>query len=240
MKRIGILLCGGVGSRLGQITKAIPKSLVPVYDKPLVDYQLQLFYDLGIGDVVIITRPDTRDLFVNYIHTYSSWSEKFNYIAIETQPNPGGIAEAYIIAEKYIPEGYSTLLGLGDNIFHFIDKKEKEELKHLCLTEDNFITTVKVKDPTQYGVVKYDENGFIIELLEFSNYPPKENWEGNLATTGLTHIALTVNDLRTLTVKLKENGYDSVSDIKNSPNGLVKVVFVKGPESLMLELVESM
>lgn len=172
MNRIGILLCGGVGSRLGQITKAIPKSLVPVYDKPLVDYQLQLFYDLGIRDVVIITRPDTKDLFVNYIHTYSSWGEKFKYIAIETQPNPGGIAEAYLIAEKFIPEGYSTLLGLGDNIFHFIDKKEKEELKQLCINEDNFITTVKVKDPTQYGVVKYDENGFIVDVVEKPIDPP--------------------------------------------------------------------
>jgi len=172
MKRIGILLCGGVGSRLGQITKAIPKSLVPVYDKPLVDYQLQLFYDLGITDVVIITRPDTRDLFVNYIHTYSQWGEKFKYIAIETQPNPGGIAEAYIIAEKHIPKGYSTLLGLGDNIFHFIDNKEKEELKQLCNNEDNFITTVKVKDPTQYGVVKYDNDGYIVDVVEKPINPP--------------------------------------------------------------------
>jgi catechol 2,3-dioxygenase-like lactoylglutathione lyase family enzyme len=97
-----------------------------------------------------------------------------------------------------------------------------------------------IEKPGLRTVKLIDENGFIIELLEFSNYPPKENWEGNLATTGLTHIALTVNDLRTLTVKLKENGYELVSDIKNSPNGLVKVVFVKGPESLMLELVESM
>lgn len=172
MKRIGILLCGGVGSRLGQITKAIPKSLVPVYDRPLVDYQLQLFYDLGIRDVVIITRPDTRDLFVNYIHQYSDWGNLFKYIAIETQPNPGGIAEAYLIAEKFIPEGYSTLLGLGDNIFHFIDNKEKEDLRQLCMHEDNFITTVKVKDPTQYGVVKYDENGFIVDVVEKPSNPP--------------------------------------------------------------------
>jgi catechol 2,3-dioxygenase-like lactoylglutathione lyase family enzyme len=83
-----------------------------------------------------------------------------------------------------------------------------------------------------------DENGFIIELLEFANYPAKDNWEGNLATTGLTHIALTVSDLESLTTKLEENNYKFISEIKKSPNGSVKVVFVRGPEGLMLELVE--
>ena len=96
-----------------------------------------------------------------------------------------------------------------------------------------------IENPGLRTVKLIDENGFIVELLEFSNYPSKENWAGNLATTGLTHIALTVNDLKTLTVKLKNNGYELVSDIKKSPNGLVNVVFVIGPECLMLELVES-
>ena len=172
MKRFGILLCGGVGSRLGQVTKAIPKSLVPVYDRPLVDYQLELFHFLGIEDVVIITRPDTKELFANYLLKYSDWSTHFKYIAIEEQPNPGGIAEAYIIAEKFIPEGYGTVLGLGDNIFHFIDNKEKNDLKDLCYSEDNFITTVKVKDPTQYGVVKYDEDGYLVDVVEKPSNPP--------------------------------------------------------------------
>jgi len=172
MKRFGILLCGGVGSRLGQVTKAIPKSLVPVYDRPLVDYQLELFDFLGIEDVVIITRPDTKELFANYLLKYSDWSTHFKYIAIEEQPNPGGIAEAYIIAEKFIPEGYGTVLGLGDNIFHFIDNKEKNDLKDLCYSEDNFITTVKVKDPTQYGVVKYDEDGYLVDVVEKPSNPP--------------------------------------------------------------------
>lgn len=172
IKRIGILLCGGVGSRLGQITKAIPKSLVPVYNKPLVDYQLELFRDLGIKDVIVITRPDTKELFENYLYNYSDWTKHFQYIAVVEQLKPGGIAEAYLIAEKFIPEGYSTLLGLGDNIFHFIDKKEKEDLRQLCLNEDNFITTVKVKDPTQYGVVKYDNSGFIVDVVEKPKYPP--------------------------------------------------------------------
>ena len=95
-----------------------------------------------------------------------------------------------------------------------------------------------IANPELRTVKLIDENGFIIELLEFTNYPANDSWEGNLATTGLTHIALTVSDLESLTTKLKENNYKFISEIKKSPNGAVNVVFVKGPEGLMLELVE--
>ena len=95
-----------------------------------------------------------------------------------------------------------------------------------------------IPNPGLRTVKLIDENGFIIELLDFANYPAKYNWEGNLAATGLTHIALTVDDLESLTTKLKENNYKFISEIKKSPNGAVNVVFVKGPEGLMLELVE--
>jgi len=95
-----------------------------------------------------------------------------------------------------------------------------------------------IANPELRTVKLIDENGFIIELLEFANYPAKDNWKGNLATTGLTHLALTVSNLEALVTKLNENGYDFISEIKKSPNGAVKVVFLKGPEGLMLELVE--
>jgi catechol 2,3-dioxygenase-like lactoylglutathione lyase family enzyme len=95
-----------------------------------------------------------------------------------------------------------------------------------------------IANPELRTVKLIDENGFIIELLEFANYPAQDNWEGNLATTGLTHIALTVNDLESLATRLNKNDYKFISEIKKSPNGAVKVVFVRGPEGLMLELVE--
>lgn len=97
-----------------------------------------------------------------------------------------------------------------------------------------------IANPELRTVKLIDENGFIIELLEFANHPTKDSWEGNLATTGLTHIALTVSDLESLISKLTENNYKFISEIKNSPNGAVKVVFVTGPEGLMLELVEQL
>ena len=97
-----------------------------------------------------------------------------------------------------------------------------------------------MKNPELRTIKLFDENSFILELLEFANYPGKDNWEGNLASTGLTHIALTVDNLDSLTSKLKKNNFEFVSNVMNSPNGLVNVVFVRGPEGLMLELVEEL
>jgi catechol 2,3-dioxygenase-like lactoylglutathione lyase family enzyme len=96
------------------------------------------------------------------------------------------------------------------------------------------------ENPELRTVKFIDKNGFIIELLEFANYPGKDNWEGNLASTGLTHIALTVDNLDLLASKLKQSNFNFVSNTMHSPNGLVKVVFVRGPEGLMLELVEEL
>lgn len=173
MNRIGIILCGGVGSRLGQITKAIPKSLVPVYNKPLVDYQLELFEYLGIRDVIIITRPDTYDLFTNYLLSDSNWSERFDSVKILEQKTPGGIAQAYQIVHNHVPEGANTLLGLGDNIFYFTNEYEKEELKHWCDSNTNFITTITVKDPRPYGVVEFCKGTNVIKnVVEKPKDPP--------------------------------------------------------------------
>ena len=97
-----------------------------------------------------------------------------------------------------------------------------------------------IKDPALKTVKLIDSKGFIIELLKFENYQVGKSWSGDLKTTGLTHIALTVDNLAELVKGLIKDDYQTVSDIKVSPNGKVKVVFVKGPEGLMLELVEEL
>ena len=97
-----------------------------------------------------------------------------------------------------------------------------------------------MKDPALKTVKLIDSKGFIIELLKFENYQVGNSWSGDLKTTGLTHIALTVDNLDELVKALIKNDYQTVSDIKVSPNRKVKVVFVKGPEGLMLELVEEL
>jgi catechol 2,3-dioxygenase-like lactoylglutathione lyase family enzyme len=97
-----------------------------------------------------------------------------------------------------------------------------------------------IKDPKLTTVKLIDSKGFIIELLKFESYQVDQSWSGDLKTTGLTHIALTVDNLDELVGKLKNQSYQTFSEIKTSPNKKVKVVFVRGPEAIMLELVQEL
>jgi catechol 2,3-dioxygenase-like lactoylglutathione lyase family enzyme len=97
-----------------------------------------------------------------------------------------------------------------------------------------------IKEPNLTTVKLIDSKGFIIELLKFDNHQVEKSWSGDLKTTGLTHISLTVDNVEELVGNLKKLNYQLLSEIKMSPNGKVKVVFVKGPEGLMLELVEEL
>ena len=109
-------------------------------------------------------------------------------------------------------------------------KEESPYIDELLAIKDPYLTTVKL----------IDSKGFIIELLKFGNYQVEISWSGELKTTGLTHIALTVDNLDGLVDNLKMQNYKTLSEIKTSPNKKVKVVFVKGPESIMLELVQEL
>ena len=97
-----------------------------------------------------------------------------------------------------------------------------------------------IKDPALTTVKLIDAKGFIIELLKFENYKVENSWSGDLKATGLTHIALTVDNLDGLVDNLNKQNYVLLSDIKISPSKKVKVVFVKGPEAIMLELVQEL
>ena len=99
---------------------------------------------------------------------------------------------------------------------------------------------LSIKEPNLTTVKLIDSKGFIIELLDFESYQVNQSWSGDLKTTGLTHIALTVDNLDELVDKLKNQNYQTLSEIKISPNKKVKVVFVKGPEAIMLELVQEL
>jgi catechol 2,3-dioxygenase-like lactoylglutathione lyase family enzyme len=97
-----------------------------------------------------------------------------------------------------------------------------------------------IKEPNLTTVKLIDAKGFIVELLKFDNYQVDNSWSGDLKTTGLTHIALNVDNLEELVRNLKKLKYQTLSGIKTSPDRRVKVVFVKGPEALILELVETL
>ena len=113
---------------------------------------------------------------------------------------------------------------------HIEAKEESQYIDELLAIKDPMLTTVKL----------IDSKGFIIELLKFENYQVENSWSGDLKTTGLTHIALTVDNLDELVDNLKMQNYQPLSEIKISPNKKVKVAFVKGPEAIMLELVQEL
>ncbi len=111
---------------------------------------------------------------------------------------------------------------------HIESKEESPYIDELLAIEDPMLTTVKL----------IDSKRFIIELLKFRNYQVENSWSGDLKATGLTHIALTVDNLDGIVDTLKKLDYQTVSEIKTSPNKKVKVGFVRGPEGIMLELVQ--
>ena len=113
---------------------------------------------------------------------------------------------------------------------HVEAKEESPYIDELLAIKDPMLTTVKL----------IDSKGFIIELLKFENYQVENSWSGDLKTTGLTHIALTVDNLDEIVEILRKLDYQTLSEIKTSPNKKVKVVFVRGPEGIMLELVQEL
>jgi glucose-1-phosphate thymidylyltransferase len=170
----GIVLAGGTGSRLWPITKGVSKQLLPVYDKPLIHYPLGTFFLAGIRDILIITAPEDLAAFQRLLGDGSQYGVSFVY---ETQEKPNGLAEAFIIGEKFIAGGSISLI-LGDNIFHGVGLgRQLEEIK---TNEGATIFAYKVADPERYGVVSFDDRGTVKTLTE----KPK-NPESNYAVPGL-------------------------------------------------------
>jgi catechol 2,3-dioxygenase-like lactoylglutathione lyase family enzyme len=113
---------------------------------------------------------------------------------------------------------------------HIEAKEESPYIDELLAIKDPALTTVKL----------IDSKGFIIELLKFENYQVENSWAGDLKTTGLTHVAITVDNLDELVDTLRKLDYQTISEIKTSPNQKVKVAFVRGLEGIMLELVQEL
>lgn len=173
--RKGIILSGGLGTRLYPCTKVISKQLLPVYDKPLVYYPLSTLMMANIRDIMIITSPADRMPFESLIGDGSQWGLKIVY---ETQLEPKGIAECFRIAEKWIGDDEVTLI-LGDNIFYgneLINRFNRAANNHKGCT----LFAYHVNDPERFGVVELDESGNIKSIQEKPQYPPS-----NYAVTGL-------------------------------------------------------
>jgi len=175
IKRKGIILAGGNGSRLYPITKATSKQLIPVYDKPMIYYPLSTLMLAGIKDILIITTPHDKESFIKLLGNGSQFGINIRY---EIQKKPDGIAQAFLIAEEFIDNSSVTLI-LGDNLFHG-DSFIKRLQKNYRLNEGASIFAYSVVDPERYGVVEFDPNGIAYNIEEKPKKP-----KSKFAITGL-------------------------------------------------------
>lgn len=164
--RKGIILAGGSGTRLYPLTLSVSKKLMPVYDKPMINYPLSTLMLSGIREILIITTPHDLDNFKKVLKDGSHWGISLQYAV---QESPDGLAQAFIIREEFIGTDPVTLV-LGDNIFY--GEGLSERLQEISEQETGAtIFGYYVKDPERYGVVEFDKQGKVISIEEKPEHP---------------------------------------------------------------------
>ena len=175
MIKKGIILAGGIGSRMSPLTKAVNKHLLPIYDKPVFFYPLSVLMLSGIKDILIVVNKGEQCQFKKILPNGKNLGIKITYIE---QKNPKGLPDAFLIGEKFI-ENENVALILGDNFFYAqsLTKKLKECVK---LNKGAAVILHPVKNPSSYGIATINKKNKIIKIIE----KPKKTFS-NLAVTGL-------------------------------------------------------
>lgn len=175
VKRKGIILAGGSGTRLYPLSMAVSKQLMPLYDKPMVYYPLTVLMLSDIREVAVITTPQDQVQFQRLLGDGSQWGMQLTYI---DQPSPDGLAQAYILAEAFL-DGAPSAMVLGDNIFFGHGLPNLLSAAY-AQPAGGTVFGYHVADPERYGVVKFDEDGRAESIVEKPEVPPS-----NYAVTGL-------------------------------------------------------